>query len=76
MGWSADEVALRPRPKGFGDRNRYLTREKADVIFACFGMNESFAGADGLAQFEKDLGTLSQDLLAHQYNGESAPQIV
>ena len=76
MGWSADEVALRPRPKGFGDRHRSLTQEKADVIFACFGMNESFAGADGLSQFEIDLGTLIQDLHAHHYNGESSPQIV
>ena len=76
MGWSADEVALRPRPKGFGDRHRYLTQEKADVIFACFGMNESFAGDDGLAPFEMDLGTLMQDLHAHHYNGASAPRIV
>ena len=44
MGWSADELTLKPRPVGFGDRHRYLEREEADVIFACFGMNESFQG--------------------------------
>lgn len=76
MGWSADEVALRPRPRGFGDRHRYLEQEKADVIFCCFGMNESFLGPSGLERFKRDLVTLIDDLQAHRYNGRSAPRIV
>lgn len=76
MGWSADEVALRPRPQGFGELHQYLEREEADVIFACFGMNESFKGQEGLESFRKDFDKLITDFQEHQYNGHSAPQIV
>ena len=76
MGWSADELTLRPRPKGFGDLHRYLAEQKADVILACFGMNESFKGAEGLGQFREDLDAFIDDIQAHQYNGRSAPRIV
>ena len=34
LSWSADEVALRPRPDGFGDLNQHLAEHKADVILA------------------------------------------
>lgn len=76
LGWSGDEVALRPRPKGFEDLHRHLTREKADVIFACFGMNESFHGTAGLSNFERDLNAFIDDLQAQEYNGQTAPRIV
>ncbi len=76
MGWSGDEVALRPRPFRFGDMHRYLTEQEVDVIFACFGMNESFGGAEGLPQFQADLDALVEDLRTHRYNGASAPRIV
>ena len=76
MGWPADEVALMPRPAAFGEMHRYLGEQKADVIFAFFGMNESFAGVEGVEGFERDLDTLIGDLRAHQYNGQSAPRIV
>ncbi len=76
MGWSADELSLQPRPAGFGDRHGYLEREQADVVFACFGMNESFQGPEGLEKFAHDLDALIQDLQAQQYNGRSAPRIV
>src|SRR4029453_10891642 len=37
-------------------QNRFeLTNTKADVIFAFFGYNESFAGEAGLAKFKQDL---------------------
>src|SRR5262245_61434387 len=48
LGYSADEVNLQPRPLNFGDNHQHLTAVKADVIFLCFGMNESFKGAAGL----------------------------
>ena len=76
MGWSGDEVALRPRPFRFGDMHRYLTEHEIDVIFACFGMNESFGGAESLPQFQADLAALVEDLQAHRYNSASAPRIV
>ena len=76
MGWSADELTLMPRPKGFGDLHKYLAERRADVIFACFGMNESFKGPEGLGRFQQHLAAFIQDLRAHQYNGRSAPRIV
>ncbi len=76
MGWPADEVALRPRPNGFGPIHRYLGEEKGDLIFACFGMNESFKGEDGLDSFREELEALVNDLKSHRYNGHSAPQVV
>jgi len=76
MGWSADELTLKPRPVGFGDRHRYLEREETDVIFACFGMNESFQGKGELEKFKADLVALVEDLQSHKFNGESAPRIV
>ncbi len=76
MGWPADEVALRPRPAGFGKMHLYLENEKADIIFACYGLNESFKGADSLMLFSKNLRIWLEDLKAHQYNGKSAPEIV
>ena len=76
MGWSGDELTLRPRPKNFGDLHKYLRQEQADVIFACFGMNESFAGPQGLGEFQQNLDSLIKDIQGQQYNGKSAPRIV
>lgn len=76
LAWSADEVALRPRPDGFGDLNQHLTEHKADVILAAFGFNESFKGEKGVAEFETLLRAFLIELKAHHYNGTSAPTIV
>ncbi len=76
LAWSADEVALRPRPDGFGDLNQHLTEHKADVILAAFGFNESFKGEKGVAEFETLLKAFLIELKSHHYNGKSAPQIV
>jgi len=76
LSWSADEVALRPRPDGFGDLNQHLTEHKADVILAAFGFNESFKGEKGLAEFETLLKAFLIELKSHHYNGKSSPQIV
>ncbi len=76
LSWSADEVALRPRPDGFGDLNQHLTEHKADVILAAFGFNESFKGEKGLAEFETLLKSFLIELKSHRYNGTSEPRIV
>ncbi len=49
---------------------------QADVIFAFFGYNESFAGEAGLPKFREDLRAWLAHTLAQRYNGESAPRIV
>ena len=76
LSWSADEVALRPRPDGFGDLNQHLAEHQADVILAAFGFNESFKGEKGLAEFETLLKAFLIELKAHRYNGTSEPKIV
>lgn len=76
LGWSADEVTLRPRPLNFGTLHEHLHQQQADVIIACFGMNESFKGRDSLAAFKEDLQVFLSGLRAHSHNGKTPPQII
>ena len=76
LAWAADEVDLMPRPENFGTLNQHLTAQKADVIFAAFGFNESFGGVEKLPEFKQRLTALVQELKTHAYNGKTAPQIV
>src|SRR5262245_47692683 len=56
--------------------NRFeLTNTKADVIFAFFGYNESFAGDAGLPKFKQDLADWIKHIQSQQYNGKSAPRL-
>jgi len=55
LGWSADEVALRPRSQDFKDHGHTLADHQPTIVLAMFGFNESFAGPAGLPQFEADL---------------------
>lgn len=75
LGWSADELTLRPRSKDFEDHATRLADHAPDVIFAFFGFNESFAGKDGLPQFEKDLEQFIKDTKETKYRGKT-PQLV
>jgi glucose/arabinose dehydrogenase len=57
--------------------NRFaLTNTKADVIFAFFGYNESWAGEAGLATFKNDLDAMLKEIAGQKYNGKSAPRVV
>src|SRR5262249_58443464 len=57
--------------------NRFeLTETKADVVFAFFGYNESFAGEKGLAKFKSDLESFIRHTRAQKYNGKTAPRLV
>jgi len=57
--------------------NRFeTTNTRADVVFAFFGYNESFAGEAGLDKFKKDLEAFVKQTLAQKYNGKSAPRLV
>jgi azurin len=76
LAWSADEVDLMPRPTNFGTLNQHLHTQKADVIFAAFGFNESFAGVEKLPDFKLRLTALVQELKTHAYNGKAAPRVV
>ena len=76
FGFSGDELTLRLRSAGFGSPDDHLTMKKADVIFAFFGYNESFAGSEGLEKFKHDLAEFIKHTLGQRYNGHSAPRLV
>jgi glucose/arabinose dehydrogenase len=61
---------------GYTDNRLASTNTKADVIFAFFGYNESYAGQAGLDAFKKKLGDWITHTLAQKYNGTSAPRVV
>ena len=67
LAWNADEVSLRPRPLDFGTLDDHLHQQKADVVFACFGLNEAFKGQEGLSDFSKDLQDFLKHLKQQQY---------
>ncbi len=76
LGFSADEVNYRQREDAFGTPDEWLTHAKADVIFAFFGFNESFRGAEGIDQFKKEMTDFIQHSRNQKYNGKNSPQIV
>jgi putative heme-binding domain-containing protein len=76
LAFSGDELTIRLRSAGFGSPDEWLTRTKADMVFAFFGYNESWAGAKGLPQFKKDLEEFIKHTQAQKYNGKSAPGLV
>ena len=64
-------------PIGGYEENRFEgTNTRADVVFAFFGYNESYAGQAGLDEFKKGLTEWMTHTLAQQYNGRSAPRVV
>jgi len=76
LGFSGDTLTTRPRSDNFGTPDEWLTKVEADVIFAFFGYNESYAGEAGLPQFRKDLEAFIDHTLAQKYNRESTPRLV
>jgi lysophospholipase L1-like esterase len=75
LGWSGDTIILQPRPLNFGDAARHLTEQKADVILAFFGLNESFDGEAGLPKFEQDVDAYLKTHAAARYNGKTPPRL-
>ncbi len=62
--------------KGLIENRLEWTNTRADVVFAFFGYNESFAGAEGLDKFRNDLEGFIKHTLAQKYNGKGAPRLV
>ncbi len=71
-----------PNPKAIADKsivraNRFeTTRTQADVIFAFFGYNESWAGERGLPKFRNELRNWLRHTLSQKYNGRTPPRVV
>ncbi len=76
LAFSADTLTIRQRSAGFGTPDEWMTKTEADVIFAFWGFNESFAGTSGLEKFKADLAEFIQHTRDQTYNGDSAPQLV
>lgn len=76
LAWSADTADLQPRPANFADLDQHLTHERADVVLAAFGFNESFAGVDGVDDFRHSMTSFVTSLKSKAFNGQSAARIV
>jgi putative heme-binding domain-containing protein len=76
LGFSGDELTFRQRSAGFGTPDEHLSATKADVVFAFFGYNESYAGAAGVDKFKHDLDDFIKHTQSEKYNGKSAPRLV
>ncbi len=76
LGFSADEVVLRPRQAHFNDHGHTLKDEKPDVLIAAFGFNESFAGKAALEKFRRDLESFIKTSTTTKYNGKEPPKLV
>ncbi|TWT46342.1 hypothetical protein KOR42_43810 [Thalassoglobus neptunius] len=76
LGWGGDMVSARDRPTGFPTEETTLREHKTDVIIACFGMGESFAGEAGLEDFKTQLKNLIASYSGQVYNGKSPVRII
>lgn len=71
LAYSGDEVGYRIRPDRFGDHLTYIAGQlPADQVLVCFGMNEAFAGEEGLVDFSKNLNTYIS-ILKERHSGSS-----
>ena len=76
LGWAGDMLSARDRPTNFVSEESILNTHQTDVIIACFGMGESFGGADGIDQFRRDYETFITTHAGKTYNGESEVRLV
>src|SRR5690625_1269910 len=76
LGWSGDEIDFQTRPLNFPSQKELLYEHRADIIFACYGMNESYRGVDSLESFGRNLEEYLRDLKGEMYNGKTPPELV
>jgi len=76
LGFATDEVNARQRSENFGSPEEWLKKTGADVVFAMFGFNESFAGYEGLEKFKAELVKFIQATKAANYSGRGNARLV
>src|SRR5215472_3203657 len=76
LGFAGDELTAQMRCDNFGSADDWLTRTRADMVFAFFGYNESFAGPSGVTKFKQNLANYIRNLAQHKYNGKTPPRLV
>jgi len=67
LGFSADTIHERLRSQDVQDHGHTLVDHKPDVILAMFGYNESFAGPDGVTDFEAKLSSFVDSIAKYEY---------
>ncbi|MBO0700950.1 MAG: hypothetical protein J2P46_21325, partial [Zavarzinella sp.] len=76
LGYAGDEVTVPPtRAVGFFDHGHKLEDHKPDLVIACYGFNESFAGPAGLRGFEDSLDRFVTETTAQAGNGRAPPRL-
>ena len=76
LGFAGDEIEERMRSESFGSPDDWLKRTKADVVWAFFGFNESFAGKEGVAAFKGKLHQFVHLTVAANYSGKAPARLV
>lgn len=76
LGWGGDMLTARDRPTGFPTEELTLTAHNTDVIIACFGMGESFAGEKGLGEFKSQLKAFIASHAGRKFNGKSEVRLI
>ncbi len=76
LAFAADELTVKLRTDGFPSQDEWLQLVKADVVFAFYGFNESFAGYEGISKFKQDLEKFIKETKAANYSGKGAPRLV
>ena len=76
LGWGGDTLSARDRPTNFPTEESTLNDHETDVIIACFGMGESFAGDAGITDFKKDLRAFIESHQGKQYNGHADVRLI
>ena len=76
LGWGADTLSSRERPTNFPTEESMLRSHDTDVIIACFGMGESFAGKKGIETFRANLVNFINLHSGRKYNGTTQVRLV
>jgi len=76
MSLTGDRLNHYPRSRGFTPMTEYLRQVGADVVFAMFGYNESFAGEEKADEFKQSLLEFVERTRGSKANGTTYPRIV
>jgi hypothetical protein len=69
-------LSARDRPTNFPAEEKALVAHRTDVIIACFGMGESFAGEEGLPAFRAALKAFVDSHRDRKYNGRTEVRLI
>src|SRR5690625_6238035 len=76
LGWSGDEIQHKSRPINFPSQDSLLYEHKADIIIACYGLNESYSGIDSLMSFKIELYDYLYHIKNQKYDMTTFPEVI